>query len=266
MRSVGSAYPLAVPIDQDSIAKLDAKGYRPLLAHTPGRESSASYGKPRTFVCDDGKKYWLKNGAQSGLAAELIGGRLAKTVGAGPGAQIIVVPTAALPTDGSAADLEGLAVVGLENEANTVNRTQLEGMAPDKFDRNLIDAGSRALSVAFQTWIACGDGPQFLVNTNTGAVRSIDFGDCLPKVLPAGPPDLRVAPIPGVSNTLGADAQSVEAAVRKIEAVTDQQILAAVAQVPDDPGWDAAIDRRLAIANWLVERRSKVREVMKSWK
>jgi hypothetical protein len=196
----------------------------------------------------------------------LIGGRLAKIVGAGPGAQIIVVPTAALPTDGSAADLEGKVVVGLENEANTVNRSQLEGMAPDKFDRNLVGASSRALSVAFQMWIACGDGPQYLVNTTTGAVRSIDFGDCLPKALPAGPPVLLVASIPGVSDTLGADAQSVEAAVRKIEGVTDQQIVAAVAQVPDEPGWDAPIDRRLAIANWLVERRSKVREVMKSWK
>lgn len=254
-----------MPIDQESIAKLDDKGYRPLLAHTPGLESAPSSTKPRTFVCDDGKKYWLKASAPSGLAAELIAGRLAKALGAGPGAQVIFVPTAALPVDGSAAHLQGL-VVGLENELNVVNRDQLAALAAGMFDRKLIDAGSRALSVAFQTWIACGDGPQFLVNTTTFAVRSIDFGDSLPVGAPGGTPALRVAPIPGVDQAFGSDPKHVEAAVRAIEGVTDQQIVAAVARVPDEPGWNGAIGRRVSIANWLAERRSKVREVMKSWK
>ncbi len=42
----------------------------------------------------------------------------------------------------------------------------------------------------------------------------------------------------------------------RIEALSEQDILAAVSRIPDGDGWLSLFDRRLAIANWLIKRQS----------
>jgi len=116
-----------------------------------------THAQPNTFVCADGKTYWVKGRAQQGLVAELIAGRLAAKVGAGPLARVIRVPHEALPTGGQAAHLEGV-IVGLEDVPNTVNGRELAGiLGPGVLPAAGIDPVSRALVFVFQTWIGVGD-------------------------------------------------------------------------------------------------------------
>jgi hypothetical protein len=78
-------------------------------------------------------------------------------------------------------------------------------------------------------------------------------------------PVLTVVPIDGVPSSLGNDPTSLEAAADRIEAVTDQQVVEAVARIPLGDPWKSPASRRLEIANWLAYRRSKVREVIATW-
>jgi hypothetical protein len=258
-----------VPIDLVLLTSLDARGYevREALSRE-GRASPTTHSKAHTFICVDGKTYWVKGTAQQGLVAELICGRLAARVGAGPLARVIRVTPEALPAGGAADHLLGV-VVGSEDEQNVMNGRDLDQLTPEdfqaKFDANLVDPKARALVVAFQSWVGVGD-VQILVNLKTGKIRSIDHGECFNVTDPAATPTLIVLPIKGVPQDLGSDSESVDAAATQIEAVTDQQILDAVSGIPLGEPWKSPAARRLAIATWLAARRPLVREVMKAWK
>ena len=232
-----------------------------------GRTSPGTHSQAHTFICVDGKTYWVKGRAQQGLVAELIGGRLASKVGAGPVARIIRVTPEATPAGGSADHLIGV-VVGSEDEQNVMNSRDLDKLTPEdfeaKFDAKLVDPKARALVVAFQTWIGVGD-VQVLINLKTGKVRSIDHGECFTATNPVVDPTLNLLSIKGLDPKLGSDAASVAAAADQIEAVTDQQILDAVAGIPLGESWRSPASRRLEIATWLAARRPLVREVMKAW-
>jgi len=252
-----------VPIDLVTLTRMDAKGYTELVALNDDGRQAATQSRAHTFVCDDGKVYWLKGRAQRGLVADLIGGRLAARVKAGPVSRIVRVPSEAVPPDGSQDHLLGL-VVGSEDEKAAVNSRELDRVAPATFDPRLIDPASRALVVAFQTWIGVGD-TQVLVNLKTGYIRSIDHGECFMNPARTANLMLNRLSIKGVPDGLGSDPASRDAAAGTIEAVSDQDILEAVSGVPDGASWDSACDRRLAIATWLVGRRGKIREVLETW-
>lgn len=252
-----------MPIDLATLSTADSKGYEVLEALSPEGRKSATFSTSHTFICIDGKTYWVKASAQQGLVAELICGRLAARTGAGPLARIIRVTPEAVPPDGTANHLIGV-VVGSEDERDCVNTRDLAALAP-KFDPKLVDAASRAVVVAFQTWIGVGD-TQGMVNTRTGRIRSIDHGDCFTSTGAGADPTLTVLDIPGVDRAFGSDAASVSAAGDRVESVTEQQLIDAVARIPLGDPWKSPVSRRLEIAAWLTERRPKIRKVMAAWK
>lgn len=254
--------------DPSLLENRDRAGYTVLEALTAAsfadrsRSSPRTHSRPGAYVCVDGRTYWLKGDVQQGLVAELITGRLAAAVGAGPVARIIRLTKAAL-ADPSEEHLLGI-VPGSEDRPGTVNARDLAAVAGGS-SATPIDPATRALVVAFQTWLDLGDA-QVLVGMTDGRVLSIDHGDCFGSVTqPAIAPVPRVTDIPGVKPELGREAAYVLPALAKIEAVTDDEILKAVTQVPSGEAWRSPSDRRLAIGRWVAERRSTLRGVLESW-
>jgi hypothetical protein len=247
-------------MDRAELDRLDAKGYevldalayvRPPLEHT--------LATPHAFVAIDGVTYWVKANAQRGLVNELIGGRLASKVGVGPMARVVRVPAECLPTDGSAQHLRGMNV-GLQDISGTVNARELQHVGVSSLDPAKVSSADRALVVAFHTWTATSDA-QVLLNMHSGRVHTIDFGDSFSEV--SGDPSLVVLDLPGLPHDHGtADA---EAACAKVESISDDDLLTAVAAVPWGDGWGSSPDTRLELAERLADRRSNVRTVMKSW-
>jgi hypothetical protein len=247
-------------IDEAALSQLDGRAYPVLdaLAHAgrQGQGVSAS----NNYICVDGRTYWVKSTAQQGLVAELVAGRLAARTGAGPLARIVRVPVEA----GGPPHLVGVGV-GIQDEPSTENARQLQGvLASGLFNPASIDARSRALVVAFQTWLGLADA-QVLINLRDGRVRSIDHGDCFSNTAAAGPPPLVIVDIPGVDRSIGRDRFAIEAAVSAIEGTSDRDLTDAVAGIPAGEPWRGPASRRLEIANWLSVRRSLIREVMEEW-
>ncbi len=177
--------------------------------------------------------------------------------------RIVRVTPEALPAGGSATHLVGV-VMGSEDEKDCVNTRDLAMLAPT-FDAKLVDPESRALVVAFQTWIGVGD-VQVLVNLKSGRIRSIDHGECFMATDRPADPVLTVLNIPGVDDKHGSDNESVKAAIERIESVGDQALVDAVTRIPLGDSWRSPASRRLEIAVWLADRRGKVREAMATWK
>lgn len=252
-------------MDGDALSALDRRGYTVLEALThAGHSSPSTHARPNAFICIDGKTYWLKGNAQQGLVAELIAGRLAHKAAAGPVARIIRVAPEALPPGGEADHLEGI-TVGSEDQTETVNARDLQPfVASGQFQSGVVDAASRARVIAFQTWLGVGDA-QVLVHLTRGTVFSIDHGDCFGTTGADADPAVVVTGVPGVANDLGKEAAHVEAALQRIEAIADRDILEAVSCIPAGASWQSPVDRRLEIANWLAYRQGRLREVMESW-
>jgi hypothetical protein len=248
-------------IDHHTIQTLDGRGYMVLDAVTHAGRQGQGISASNNYVCIDGRTYWVKATAQQGLVAELIASRLARLAGAGPGAQIIRVPIEAA---GTAPHLAGVGV-GILDEPDTTNARELAPLlSGGQFDPASIDARSRALVVAFQTWLGVAD-TQVLINFKDGRVRSIDHGDCFANTAAGGDPPLILVDIPGVDASVGKERYAVEAAVRAIEGVSDRDLMEAVAQVPSGEPWRGPVARRAEIASWLAPRRDRMRTVMEGW-
>ena len=253
--------------DPTGLLRSDEGGYTVLEAVTgAGLTRAATHSRPNAFVCVDGRTYWVKADVQQGLVAELIAGRLADAVGAGPIARIIRVTKGAVPADRSTDHLLGV-VVGSTDQHGMVNARDLAPlMSSGQFQAGLIDPAWRARVVVFHTWLGMGDA-QVLVSLTDGKVLSIDHGDCFgdlqePAQTP-GPPV--VVDIPGVPAEVGREARYVIPAVERIEGVSDAVLLDAIARVPAGDEWRGPTDRRLAIGRWLAQRRQNIRGVMAAW-
>lgn len=256
--------------DPSALNALDREGYRVVeaLARDPTRGESGTFSRPSPFVCIDGTIYWLKGNVdpgrvQQGLVAELIAGRLAEMAGAGPGAQIIRLTAEALPSDGTGGHLTGV-VVGSRDEPQVANARDLQALIANQgVPAPSIDARSRALVVAFQSWIGANDA-QVLVRLTDGKVMSIDHGDCFGDTGTTTTTVVLTPILPGTEDVGRARAE-VQMAVERLEDITDAQILRAVAQVPAGEAWQSPVDRRLAIGKWLSHRRDNLRGVMEAW-
>jgi hypothetical protein len=254
---------MATVMDLASLLMLDARHGIPVAhALTAERAPPAieqSLANPYLFITTEGA-CWLKNASQHGLFAELIAGRLAAKVGAGPDAHVVDVPAAAVANKPEAARFVGLCL-GTEDLPSTENSKyfpQRGVVVPN----DKIDADQRALVVAFQTWVHTGDF-QVMVDFTNGHIFSHDHGDCFPPSgLPPGMP-LMVTPINGVDGSRGCSRLCIERAVARVESCDDDVLLRAVACVPATWGTDDA--HRLAIAEWLADRRDRLRSVMASW-
>jgi len=242
------------------LARLDAAGYDVVDALTHVKTPpQASLANPHAFVAIDGQTYWVKANAQRGLVNELIGGRLAAAVGIGPMARVVRVPAEALPSDGSANHLRGTNV-GLQDITGTMNARELQLVGIAALDPAKVSEADRALVVAFHSWTATNDA-QVLLNLQNGRVFTIDFGDSFSNI--EQDPDLVVLELPGIPADHGRS--DAESACETIEAITDDQLLQAVARVPWGDGWGATVDRRVELAERLADRRGKVRGVMNGW-
>jgi hypothetical protein len=212
----------------------------------------------------DGKTYWIKRTAQRGLAAELIAGRIGVRCGAAPAAQIVrVSDEVPLPADGSANHLRGIGV-GVRDQPAMENLRHLANVLPGgQLDTGKIDVASRVRVLAFQTWLGIGD-TQILVDIRSGKLLSIDHGEWGADLsVGADPP---VMETPGVPNDFGRVTRYVEDALRRIRAVTDEQLLDAVARMPTGADWNADRSHRLEVARWLGWRRDRLSGVIRAWR
>jgi hypothetical protein len=251
-------------VEVNDLASLDAKAPQHLRALNYDRPPPApSHASPHAFVCSDGRTYWIKRKAQCGLIAELVAGRLGALLDAAPQAAAIVVAPEAMPTDVPAPNhLLGVGV-GSADEPAMENFRHISEKAPDgNLDPARLDARSVTRVVVFQTWIGAGD-TQILVDLRTGRLQSIDHGDLACVSNPGSAPALIVAP--GLPPGVGRDPATVSDEVARIERLTDENLLQAVAGSPDDAEWQADPGRRLAIAEGLRLRRELLREVMEQW-
>lgn len=252
-------------MDATSLAALDAAGYAEIEALTPERAPSQNSGfTPHCFVCVDGNKYWVKHSAQQGLVAELVAGRLAARLGAGPMAEIIRVPAEAVEGKAELQPYIGLHV-GTLDAPDTANAKDFGALGIGTISVDAIPAEDRALVVAFQTWIAASDS-QVLVDFARRRLYSIDHGDVFGAIGSMVAPTPVITQIPGVDGSHGCDGACIESAVSRIESLSDDDLLRSVAGIPDDAKWRADAARRLEMARWLGQRRDGLREAMKQWK
>lgn len=243
---------------------LDATPVTFLNALALGTHAASTSTGPRTFICDDREEYWVKRRAPSGLLAELAAGRLAEKLGAGPHVAAVRVPWEALPRNHSLSEFAGT-WAGVQHVPAGISARDVGVLLGTKrLEVASLDEDSRALAIAFQTWLNDEDS-QVLIDLQSGHVFSIDHGLCFRELLKGPPTRVVITPIPGIPDSFGLRAEPMDNALARIEALSEQDILAAMSRVPDGDGWLSLLDRRLAIANWLISRQSALREVMRQW-
>ena len=226
-------------------------------------QMSHTYASPAPAICSNTQIYWLKRRAQGGLLTELVAGRLAAKLSVGPEARVVLVPPSLARREPSLSRFDGLNV-GTRHVPNAQSARGLtELMGTEAFGPRTIDAESRGAVITFQTWLNVGDA-QVLIGLTDGRVQSFDNGDSLDAML-KGKPAVVVTSIPGVADDLGQSWRHIEPALRRIEDLPEEEILAAVACVPDEDIWRGQFHRRIAIAEWLIKRRQVLREVMWRW-
>lgn len=251
---------------EGALELLERRGYEVVDAVTHvGGPPSSSLASPNRFVCVDGKTYWLKAAAQEGLVAELIAGRIAAKVQAGPMARIVRVPAETLPTSGVANHLLGI-VAGSEDQFGMVNTKDLAPfLANAQFDATAIDPFARARVIAFHSWLGLSGDAQILVGLTDGGVLSIDHGDAFSNTSSTNDPTVLAKAIPGVDDAVGRRVRHIRAAVRTIESLSDMDLVNAVAGVPSGDPWRGPVARRLEIVGWLAHRRDRLWAVMDKW-
>ena len=246
------------------LRRLDAAGVNAVIARAPApHDLQLTYSGPRAFLCSDGTIRWLKHKAQQGLLVEVIGGRLANAVAAGPSCCPVLVTSEAIAGELGLVRFRGH-VAGVDHRPGAESSKRLIRLLGAAGTSLPIDSPSRAVAAAFQTWLDVSD-PQVLINTLTGTVESFDHGDTFGELRKGPPSRVVIAKLPGSPSRLGFTYAELDMAVRRIEALTDLEILEAVAGVPDEPGWQASFARRLAIAEWLIKRKGRLREVLLGW-
>ena len=234
-------------LDQILIEEIEA------VARVDLERFGGTVGRPIPYFCSDERVYWTKTRAQTGLSSELIGNRLAQQLAVGPDTSIIRIdPFLSVVGDSTRA-------VGTESLTNVVPSKGLDlGATPVR-----ISPESRAQVFVFQSWIDMAD-EQVLIRTTDGRVYSYDHGEAF-REIPPGPPRIVLADIGGLRLDWAASYAGGLAMVDAIEALSDYDILVAVAGIPDEIGWNALFERRLAIARWLMKRRDVIRSEYMKW-
>jgi hypothetical protein len=260
-------------VDPDLLESLDQQGYSPLLAVAYDRgPKNPSYAYPHAFVCSDGRTYWVKRfrygsqpgaadpGAQEGLVAELVAGRLGAALSAAAAAQIIEVPSTVLRPDGSTGHLEGIGI-GSADQSGMENLRYLGQQVPTGvLDPARLDDRSVARVIAFQSWIGADD-TQVMVDLRTGHVLSVDHGAY--RAFSSSDPQPVIAP--GIPPGFAQSAAVIEPEIDRIEALGDEEILRATSRMPDGTEWRADSGRRFALAESLALRRDRLRHALGQW-
>jgi hypothetical protein len=203
----------------------------------------------------------VKRRAQDGLGAEFGGNRIAALLSVGPATRVIEIPRAALPADGRLDYLAGLQL-GTYQLDDVMNDDELRKFAPT-LDADRIDWWSWARVVAMQTWLYVGN-PQAVLRLTDGQIFSVDHGMCFAELVRGGPTGVVVPPLHGVAGT-PFDSRCVSAAVEAIESILEDDLIAAMAEIPEDQAWRMPLDRRIRIVDWLLDRQFGVRKVLEPW-
>jgi hypothetical protein len=243
------------------LRRLDSAG--PDVVEAAGYLGSAgyrTYAGPQRFVGRDGRVYRVKSRAQEGNGAELIANRLASFLGIAPATTILSIGPTALPKDHTLDALAGLRVAAEEIES-ALNNEELLAFGVQLLPGH-VDWPSWALLVCFQTWLHVKD-QQAIIRMTDGKCFSVDHGNCFGD-LRNGAPSLVVPPLAGVAG-VPVPLDIVDQALSIIESVTEPAILTMSANVPDEPGWRMPIERRLAVAEFLIKRQQRVREAVVTW-
>lgn len=254
------------------LAELDERQPAPIVAEQFVK-LSASFccTRPAAFRCSDGQTWWVKtkDAVPGALTYELIAGRLGALTGFAPPAAVVAVPATALPAwtppDLWNTRLEQFvgAGVGSRNLPDTVNFDGPQNPDVLQLFRSIrIDNRSWLEATVFQSWLGIGDH-QLLVHVESGQVCSIDHERFLDK-------GTDQAPVPVVKSlcygtTPAKELAAVAAAVSRIEAITDDQLLEAVAARPGSFPTLLEAPERLETARRLAARRDRLRPVMTEW-
>ena len=241
------------------LESLDARGLAEIeaIAPAPLDRSGGRFSRPIPYICSDTETYWTKTRSQTGLSSELIVNRLAHRLAVGPATTIVRID-GFLRTVGPSA--RG---VGTINVSNVVASKELTETGLEPFSATVVDANSWTRVSVFQSWIDVVD-EQLLVRTTDGVVFTYDHGDTFAALLP-GPPRMVVAALPSLRLDWSATSAAAMEMVLRIEHLSPIEILEAVAGIPDEPGWQAALPRRLGIARWLMKRQSLLRGEVIKW-
>lgn len=250
---------------RDSIHDRDARGYLVLEAiMATGRKSVGTASRPCALVAVDGHTYWIKSSVQQGLVAELVAGRLAERLRCGPPVRIVRVTAAAVAAEPDCGHLEGV-VFGSREVVDTVNARDLQPLlAGGSFDPRTVNATARARVAAFQSWVGADDA-QVLVNYRDGSVWTIDHGAVLGNLADRSDPVPHMTSIPGLDDAVGRRMGDLMPAVMDIEALTEADLVAAVAGVPHGDPWRSPVERRADVVGYLQHRQGRLREVMTQW-
>jgi hypothetical protein len=247
-------------LDINDLAKLDQVVLSPLLAiEDKGNAAIGSFATPRKFLCSDAHLYWVKWQSQHGLVTELIAGRLASLLGAGPKAEIINIPPGIFNLSGNDINFEGL-VVGSQDIPNTENARYIsQHLSANQIP---LDIPSLCRVIGFQTWLGVSD-QQALIELTNGRVFSIDHGDVFSDAQMRR--DFNVVLIPQLQINLVKIPLYIYNVIGDIENIADNVILNIVSKVPDEPRWDSSRPRRFGIFDWLRNRRDNIRREMDKW-
>jgi hypothetical protein len=210
---------------------------------------------------------WVKAKAQNGLSAELVTGRVGEQLGVAPGASVVLVPRAALASDGTSNHLEGLNV-GTFEIVGSVNGRHLADLNPN-FDAALLDPESWAKASVFQTFVESGD-TQVLIEVSNGRIWSIDHGDALSSAYLSQPPatvSLTQRDVEIMNQRVDMVAQGPAALemVEQIEGLSDDDLLEAVVGIPEGGSWGSSEETRFNLWQALKTNRSLIRQVIEQW-
>lgn len=247
---------------QDPIASalhgLNMQGLSSLVALTwAGFAPVETTSKPAKLICSDGHAYWVKSSVQDGLIAELVAGRIAAYLNAGPDANVIIVDEALgaylTPPDSGY-------MVGIRDVSDAVNARDVHTLGVPHL-LGMIDGASMARVIAFQTWLGILDNQLMILPD--GTVVSIDHGACFDERSMLNPMMVRF--VPGVYFGVAKKREYLEPVIRQIEAFTIDNLITAVSRVPEDVRWNSSPDRCVKIIRFLEARKTQVRAVLEGW-
>lgn len=242
----------------------ERRGYLVLEAIQADGRQSGTFSRSCVFTAVDGNGYWVKAEAQQGLVAELICGRLARIAHRAPNVQVIRVTKEALPNAIDCSHLTGV-VFGSQDMSGAVNARDLQPLIGGAtFDPNVVSQLARARVIAFQTWMGVNDA-QVLVRLTAGDLFSFDHGAAFQDVSDRTDPKVVVTDIPGVDLKIGKRPGDMAVAIKELEAITDNQILDSVSNIPHGEPWRSLLARRSEIAEFLIDRRSRLQGVLMGW-
>ena len=102
---------------------------------------------------------------------------------------------------------------------------------------------------------------QIFLQQDTGHLLSADHGDWGPDAPDQG----GIVHCPGLPQDAPNKA-AIDAAVSRVQALDDEALLEDVSNMPDDHEWQAAMERRLRVAEWLASRRDTLDQLMATWR